>query len=100
MRENELRESATCFKCQKPIGHAGHPMFYRLTLETFGLDYNAIQRQTGLTMALGGHAALAQVMGPDEEMAKPLGEACKLTVCVPCMLEGDLTLLLFACESD
>lgn len=46
------------------------PIFYRVTIETIGLDAGAIQREQGLTMMLGGSSALAAVFSPDEHLAK------------------------------
>jgi hypothetical protein len=87
MKEKELREAANCFICGKPFGHTGLPLFWRVTIQRFGVDVGAVNRQTGLTMMLGGNALLASVMGPDEELAKPLGEAINVTLCETCALE-------------
>ena len=84
MREKELREVADCALCGKPFGHSGMPLFWRVTVERYGVNAGAIQRQTGLTALLDGHAHLAMVMGADEEMATPFGEPIKVTVCEPC----------------
>ena len=72
MKEKELREKATCKLCGKPIGHTGIPLFWRVRIERYGLKKEAIERQAGLTMTLGGHAQLASVMGPDEDMAEKI----------------------------
>ncbi len=88
MRERELREHAVCSLCNRRIGEAGVPIFYRLQIDTFGLDLNALQRQQGLTMQLGGEAALAAVMGPDEAMANPVGDTVTLTVCHQCAIDA------------
>lgn len=88
MKEQELREHAVCSLCNHPIGTAGVPIFYRLKIDTFGLDLNALQRQQGLTMQLGGHAALAAAMGPDEDLAQPMGETATLTVCQHCAINA------------
>lgn len=65
MKENQLREVAMCAVCGKPFGHTGLPLFWRVTIERFGVDLNAIRRQDGLAMMMGS-SALAQVMGADE----------------------------------
>lgn len=88
MKEQELREHAVCSLCDHPIGTAGVPIFYRLKIDTFALDLNALQRQQGLTMQLGGHAVLAAVMGPDQDMAQPIGETSTLTVCQHCAINA------------
>lgn len=43
--------------------------FYRVRLTRLVWDVGAVQRQAGLTAMLGGHGALAQAMGPDENLA-------------------------------
>lgn len=98
MKESELRDVATCGLCDKPIGHTKHPLFYRLKVETWGVNAGAVSRQMGLTQLLGGHAALASIMGPDEDMATQLGEH-DLTVCFDCMLTDpkSLAFVLASC---
>ena len=89
MKEQELRAHASCSLCKQKIGTGGLPLFYRLTIERFGVDLHAVSRQTGLAMMLGGYADLARVMGPDEEMARPLMPTLTLVVCEACA--GDPT---------
>ncbi len=87
MKEKELRKHGTCILCRKGIMSGGVPFFYRVTIERFVLKFDALQRQQGLTMMLGGSAALAAVMGPDEDMTMPLMEPLVLTVCENCSTE-------------
>ena len=87
MKEKDLREAAQCANCHKPFGHTGLPLFWRVTVERFGVDLRAIQRQDGLAALLGGNAALAAVMGADEEMARPMMEPVKITLCETCAME-------------
>lgn len=84
MKEKELRACATCGLCQRKIGNVGLPLFYRVRIERHGIDINAVHRQSGLEMMLGGHVAIAQAMGPDEEMTVPIGEPVEFTVCEDC----------------
>jgi hypothetical protein len=84
MREAELRKHSTCAACGKKIGHAGVPIFWTVEIERHGLKRDALDRQMGLTQMLGGHARLASVMGPNEEMTTPLIKPVKLTICEPC----------------
>jgi len=93
MKHKDLRP---CANCGKGVMHAGNPIFYRVKVETFGVDCNAVQRQAGLEMMLGGHAGLANVMGPDDDMASLVCEnirifcsSCMLDVNVGHFLEGD-----------
>lgn len=84
MRESELREHAICSHCGKKIGHTGIPLFWTAKLIRWGIDGAAVRRSSGLAMAMGS-AALAQVMGPDEEMAQEI-ENEDLTLCEECAL--------------
>jgi len=83
MREDELRDAAECHLCKKPFGNSG-PIFWRLTLKRMVLDVAAAQRQQGLTMMLGGEAALARVMGANEVMAQEVQPAVDITICEGC----------------
>jgi len=87
MREDELRKYAECSVCKKKIGHAGLPIFWTIRIERHGLDRAALERQQGLTMMLGGEAALARAMGPDEEMTTLLMDPVVASVCEPCSLK-------------
>lgn len=88
MKEQELRKHAICSLCGKKIGESKLPLFWRVTVERFGIDMRVVDRQQGLTMMLGGHAGLAQIMGPDEEMANPLmGHPVVLIICGNCATE-------------
>jgi hypothetical protein len=82
VKEKELRECATCAICGNKIGRSGMQMFWRVRIERHGIDEGAVQRATGLGMMLG--AGLAAVMGPDEEMTKPLMDPVTRTVCEDC----------------
>lgn len=82
MKERELRQHATCDACGRKIGEAALPIFMRVTVEEFGLDLDACRRQQGLGMMIG--APLAMFMGPDADLAKPLGEPVVLTICCDC----------------
>lgn len=62
-------------------------MFYRLTVERFGVKLDAVRRQTGLEMMLGGAVRIAQAMGADEDMAQPVMEKLVLVVCESCSTE-------------
>jgi hypothetical protein len=95
MRENELRKHATCSNCQKGIGHTGLPLFWTLKVERHGVDVKAVKRQDGLAAMLGGNAILAQVMGADEEMTKPMMEPVELTLCEDCAM-GEISVAMLS----
>ena len=88
MKEKELRQYATCSMCGKKIGESGMPMFWRIVVERHGIKLDAVSRQQGLTMMLGGHATIAMAMGADEEMTMPLIENHVLSICETCATES------------
>ncbi len=88
MKEKELRERATCDVCGQKVLSKGLPLFYVVTVERYSVDLKALQRQAGLEMMLGNNVPIAQVMGPNEDMAERIGEQVKLSVC-----EGDCAYL-------
>jgi len=85
MRESELRKHAECSCCKRKIGHTGLPMFWTASIKHHGLKIDALQRQMGLTMMLGGSAVLAGAMGPDEDMTQEL-ESKDVTLCEECAM--------------
>lgn len=95
MKESELRKHAVCSLCNQKIGHTGLPMFWRVKIERFALNAEALKRQQGLAMMLGGNAAIAGAMGPDEDMATLFDEVT-LTVCETCAIEKDLPIAALA----
>ena len=88
MKEKELRKVVTCSLCGKKAPECGAPLFYRVRIERWGIDLGAVRRQSGLELMFGGTAgaavALAQAMGADEDMAKPVMEPVTITVCETC----------------
>ena len=86
MKEKELRDVAKCRMCGKAIGHTGLPLFWRVRIQRYGLKIGALQRQQGLTMMLGGHAGLAQIMGANEDMADKILDV-EITLCENCAMK-------------
>ena len=86
MKASEL--TPCCF-CGKGVAHTGIPLFYRMTLQPFGLEQPAIQRAAGLEMMLNS-VALARAMGPDEDIAKPVVDESVALVCHACAMEPQL----------
>lgn len=97
MKEAELRKHTTCSLCHKPIGHTKLPLFFRVTVERFGIDVTAVQRQAGLGFMLGPD--LASVMGPDETMAKPVMDPKVLTVCETCACERSVPVAVLGLDA-
>ena len=96
MKETDLRQHADCSLCKRPIGHTGLPLFWTLTIERWGIDLRAVRRQDGLAAFLGGHSGLAAVMGPDDDLAQPVMEPIKLTLCESCALERSEPVMVLA----
>lgn len=90
MKEAELRAHAKCSLCRGPILQTRLPLFYRFTIDRFGIDLRAVARQTGLAVMLGGRGDLAHAMGPNEDMAKPMIDTVVLTVCETCAMGDDV----------
>lgn len=85
MKEKELRKIAQCWCCKKPFGNCGVLGFYRLKLEYFNINAEAIKRQDGLAVMLNS-PFLAQVMGQDADIAKSLWIK-EITICAICALK-------------
>lgn len=77
-------EISKCALCGQGVMHDGNIIFYRLSIQTFGMDLKAVQRQAGLEQFLGGNAAIAHAMGPDEDLAIAVHEPETALVCLPC----------------
>lgn len=73
-----------CVLCGQGMMHAGMPLFWRITLQRMGVDMAAVQREAGLEMMMGGHVALARIMGPNEDIAAPIGAERTVLVCERC----------------
>ena len=74
-----------CVICGKGVAHDQNILFYRVRIERYGLDVRAVQRAVGLELVMGG-SPLAQVMGPDEDLAIRIASYDGL-VCQPCALD-------------
>jgi len=98
MKQKELRQVAECARCKKAFGAAGMPFFYRVTVQAYKVDVAAIQRQDGLSASMGGHNLLADVMGPNQDMATPADVAEPQTICFTCI--GDLVDLVVIPERE
>ena len=95
MKRAELLQHAKCTICDKGIGHTRVPLFWRITIERFGVDLNAVQRQDGLGAFLGS-SALGAIMGPDEDLASPVMDAKVATLCEECAVSSSLPIAAIA----
>ena len=82
MKEEELREHATCDFCGKTIGASNVPFFSTVETVSYQIDLMAVHRQNGLGQMIG--ARLAMAMGPDEDVAEEFSRETK-TKCWDCM---------------
>lgn len=79
----KAKDVQKCAVCRKGLMHAGTPLFWKIRLQRMGLDRRAIEQTAGLEMMMG-NVALARVMGPDPDIAKPLTDERTVLVCEPC----------------
>lgn len=98
LKERELRAAVTCAACGRKLGATGTPLFWRLRIERFGLNAQALRRQHGLGLQIGG--ALAQIMGPDEDLAIPVMSPVEVTVCEPCGTDQVIVAMLVSSVKD
>ena len=75
-----------CVLCSKGVMHDNNITFYRIFIEHFVIDTSAVSRQHGMEMMMGQAAPLAQVMGPDEDMAKVVSHSNPILICQSCAL--------------
>lgn len=84
-----------CRLCGKGVMHNNDVTFHRVTIERFVVNLPAVRRQHGLeTMFTSAGdmrgVAIAQVMGPNENMAQTLPELRQTGfVCEPCAMKFD-----------
>lgn len=83
MKAAELRAAATCAVCRNKFGESGLPLFFRVTLERFGVDLRQVQRVDGFAQYMG-NTQLAELMGDNPDVASPVMEPVTVTVCETC----------------
>lgn len=84
MKQADLKK---CVRCNKGVMHNGCPIFYRVIVGRMVVNLPAVERQHGLELMLGRNAALAAVMGTNEDLAKPLGDPITVLVCQDCAID-------------
>lgn len=87
MKQHEIKP---CSICGRGVMHTKLPLFYRVTVERFGIEIRAVERQHGLEQFFGGGqtgAVLAHVMGEDADMARPVMDKLTLIICEACAME-------------
>ncbi len=96
MKSFKQSEFQPCLLCGKGMGHNQDLDFYRVHLERFFIDYSKVQQQHGLEMSMGGAAALAQIMGPDHDLAKEVSPHPTFLVCSECAMDKGKPLALLS----
>lgn len=92
------RDLQPCRLCGRGVMHAGSVTFHRVTIERFVVNLPAVRRQAGLEamMCSAGDpfgVAVAQVLGPNEDMARTLPELRQQAwICGPCAVAFDSNL--------
>jgi len=84
MKQDELSK---CVFCREGVMHGGNPFFYRVKIDHMAIDLNAVRRQHGLEMMMGAVAAVARVMGPNEDMALEASTTDSFLVCQDCGID-------------
>lgn len=78
-----------CTACGRGVAHNNNITFYRLTLERFALDPNAVNERHGMELMMGGGvpgAMFAEVLGPNQDLAKRFAGPMVMLICEPCAL--------------
>jgi hypothetical protein len=89
------KEITNCELCGNGLAKNGQFVFYRVRVEQYVLDGNAINRRHGLETFFGGGGAgalLAQAMGDDEDLAKQMSDSKPRLVCQGCAIDSAMAL--------
>jgi hypothetical protein len=89
MKQEEIKK---CAHCKQGVMHTGLPLFWRISVERFGIDMQAVQRQHGLELVTGS-PVLARVLGPDEDLATPVMDKKEFILCEACSSTPILVIL-------
>lgn len=86
-------EVTKCRLCGRGVMHAGVPLFYRVRIESMGVDLQQVQRTHGMEQFFGGAVGLARVFY-DGEIAKQITPSVTSLVCQSCAIEPHLVAML------
>jgi hypothetical protein len=95
MKEAELREYARCACCNRLVGESGVPLFWKVTIERYGMDVQAMTRQNALARIVG-NPRIANALGPDEDMAHAMMPPHVLAVCETCGVGSNLPIAVLS----
>lgn len=82
-----------CAMCGKGLMHTGLPLVWKITMHRLGLDVNALRREQGLEMMMGGAAPLARAFSPNNEFGLEIEKPITVMVCEPCALEQRVVIM-------
>ncbi len=82
----KAKDIEPCKLCSKPLMHTGVPLCWEISITRISFDLDAIRRESGFQMMMDS-ARLAEAMGRNEDLSKPIGDAVKCYVCENCMIE-------------
>jgi hypothetical protein len=98
--EFHRREITKCVCCGKGLSHGGLPLFWRVTLERFGLDAGAVRR-TGAMEQYFDSPAIAEVFSTGEPLGRRVDLSGPMLLCEPCVMDGARIVALWeACDRE
>lgn len=83
----KAKDFKPCTFCGKGVAHTGIPIFYRVSIESMGIDARNVQRADAMERYMGGAVALARVF-EDPDIATVVSPARTVLVCQSCALES------------
>jgi hypothetical protein len=89
MKQRDIKK---CGICDKGMMHSAIT-FYTLRVQYMAIDVGAVQRQDALETLCGGSPAIAQALGPNEDLAVPLGDPDDVWICLDCSISHGLAQL-------
>jgi hypothetical protein len=99
-RNMKHRDFKPCALCRKGVMHAGHILFLRLSIDRLGVRVDRVKRAHGMELMMGGNALLANIMGPDEDLAEVIDGQRDLLVCGECLDKHPVLYMLLMQEKD
>lgn len=78
------RDLKPCGLCGKGLMHAHAVVFYKVTVQQFVIDMNAVRELAGMELMLGKAAPLAEILGSVNEIAFAPVPASAMLVCLEC----------------
>lgn len=102
-RPFKRRDVEKCAACRRGLMHPKNPtgMFWRLRVERLMIDHAAVQRAHGMEAMMGGGqhgAAIAQVLGPDDDLAVTITGPYDVLICEACVFGEDMARLFQVVE--